>query len=77
ATTSAIWQLELEYADGRTDSIRSGTDARSSSGPWRYADLFVGECFDRRRLPAGWQRPGFDDADWAPVQANGTMVAVD
>ncbi len=65
--TSAIWQLHLEYADGTTEVVASGADARSSSGPWAYADLFVGERFDRRAVPVGWDRAGFDDRGWTPV----------
>jgi alpha-L-rhamnosidase len=65
--TSAIWQLQLEYADGAVEVIASGDDVRSAVGPWAYADLFVGEHFDRRAEPAGWSRAGFDDDAWMPV----------
>ena len=65
--TSAIWQLHLAYADGSTEVVASGADARSSAGPWTYADIFVGEEFDRRAVPAGWDRAGFDDDGWTPV----------
>lgn len=65
--TSAIWQLHLEYADGTAEVAASGADVRSATGPWVYADLFVGELFDRRAARAGWDRPGFDDGDWMPV----------
>ena len=61
--TSAIWQLHLDYVDGTTEVVASGADARSAVGPWAYADLFVGEQFDRRAVPAGWDRAGFDDGD--------------
>ena len=65
--TSAIWQLHLEYADGTAEVVASGADARSAIGPWAYADLFVGEQFDRRAVPVGWDRAGFDDGEWMPV----------
>ncbi|WP_442574055.1 family 78 glycoside hydrolase catalytic domain [Microbacterium sp. F51-2R] len=65
--TSAIWQLHLEYADGTAEVSASGADVRSATGPWLYADLFVGERFDRRATRPGWNRPGFDDGDWMPV----------
>lgn len=64
---SAIWQLHLAYADGETEVVLSGDDVRSAPGGWAYADLFVGESFDRRADPAGWDRPGFDDSEWMPV----------
>lgn len=65
--TSAIWQLHLDYADGRDEIIASGDDVRSARGGWDYADLFVGERFDRRAETPGWDRPGFDAAEWMPV----------
>ena len=65
--TSAIWQLHIDYVDGTTQIVASGSDVRSATGPWAYADLFVGEQFDRRAVRAGWDRPGFDDGDWMPV----------
>ena len=65
--TSAIWQLHLDYADGTSEVIASGSEARSAEGPWVYADLFVGERFDRRAWLAGWDRAGFDDGGWMPV----------
>jgi len=70
--TSAIWQLHLEYADRTTEVIASGGDVRCAAGPWAYADLFVGEQFDRRAVPAGWDRAGFDDGHWVPVTEVGS-----
>ena len=67
ARTSVIWQLHIDYADGTTQVVASGSDVRSATGPWVYADLFVGERFDRRAEPVGWDRPGFDDGEWMPV----------
>ncbi|HWU59150.1 MAG TPA: family 78 glycoside hydrolase catalytic domain [Microbacteriaceae bacterium] len=64
---SAIWQLHLEYADGTAEVVASGSEVRTAVGPWAYADLFVGEQFDRRAVPNGWDRAGFDDAGWMPA----------
>ncbi|MFK4805773.1 family 78 glycoside hydrolase catalytic domain [Microbacterium sp. ZW CA_36] len=69
--TSAIWQLHIDYADGTTQVVASGSDVRSATGPWAYADLFVGERFDRRAEPVGWRSPGFDDGEWMPVAEAG------
>lgn len=65
--TSAIWQLHLEFVDGTVEIVASAGDARSAPGPWAYADLFVGEHFDRRAEPLGWDRAGFDESEWMPV----------
>jgi alpha-L-rhamnosidase len=74
--TSAIWQLHLEYVDRTTEVFASGSDVRSAPGPWAYADLFVGEHFDRRAVPDGWDRAGFDDGGWMPVAEVDRDVAV-
>lgn len=76
ATTSAWWQLHLEFADGTERVVSSGPDARSATGPWRYADLFVGEVFDARAEPDRWRRPGFDASGWAPVAATDADVSM-
>ncbi|WES63299.1 family 78 glycoside hydrolase catalytic domain [Microbacter sp. GSS18] len=73
-TTEAIWQLHLDYADGRSGLVTSGADVRSATGSWVYADLFVGEMVDRRAEPQGWRLVGFDDAAWTPVEAIGADV---
>lgn len=67
ARTAATWQLHVRYRDGRTDVIVPGDRVRSATGGWTYADLFVGEQYDRRAEPAGWTSPGFDDGDWDAV----------
>ncbi|WP_417563907.1 family 78 glycoside hydrolase catalytic domain [Microbacterium sp.] len=67
--TSAWWQLHVAFADGRTQVITSGAGVRSSTGPWRHADLFVGEHYDARAEPEGWRLPGYDDTEWKPVAA--------
>ncbi|SBS71512.1 hypothetical protein MIPYR_20049 [uncultured Microbacterium sp.] len=64
----AIWQLEVEYADGTTQTIASdGSAVSSTEGPIRYADLAVGEAYDARIDWNGWSTAVFDDSAWAPV----------
>ncbi|MCW4465427.1 glycoside hydrolase family 78 protein [Glutamicibacter sp. MNS18] len=69
--TSITWQLHLHFADGSSRIITSDRTVRSSDGPWRYADLFIGERFDARELDHGWNRPGFDDSGWEQVVDRG------
>lgn len=37
-------------------------------GPVTLSHIFAGEDYDARRLPAGWNLPGFDDATWSPPE---------
>lgn len=64
----AVWQLELNHDDGSVETVVSGEGGRSAPGPWRYADLFVGESYDSRLELSGWSTPGFDDSTWSPVE---------
>ncbi len=57
----------IEYQDGTTQNI-SAEQGVSSTGPFVYADLFVGERYDAGRETPGWSSPGFDDSDWKPVK---------
>ena len=59
--------LRVEYEDAAVESFHTGPAWRASTGPIREADLLMGETFDARRAQTGWTRPGYDDADWAPV----------
>ncbi|WP_243077187.1 alpha-L-rhamnosidase [Microbacterium sp. SS28] len=75
-TTSATWTLVATFADGTTQTVTSDAGVCSIPGPWRYADLFVGEHFDARELAAGWDAADFDDAQWEPVEDAGVDARV-
>lgn len=86
-TPALLAQLELEYADGSRAVV--GTDPTwevSADGPFREADLIMGESFDARRENPGWCRPGpwdgpSDPGAWTweraiPAAANGRTPAL-
>lgn len=50
-------QLEIEYADGTSERVTSGTDWRAAAGPIVAADLLSGETYDAREETAGWTSP--------------------
>lgn len=63
--TALCAEIELVYADGRTELIPSGEDwSVSFGGPLRTADLWDGEYFDAR-IPDPCLLP--DKADWRPA----------
>ncbi|MGW7253604.1 alpha-L-rhamnosidase [Streptomyces sp. NPDC054834] len=73
-------QLEVEYTDGSSERVTSGTDWRAASGPIVAADLLGGETYDARKETPGWTSPGFDDRGWLGVRetdstAPGAIVA--
>jgi alpha-L-rhamnosidase len=66
-------QLQIDYADGSSDTIATGPDWKASVGPIREADFLMGESFDAR-LISKWDQPGFDDSRWAPVDTGAEMA---
>jgi alpha-L-rhamnosidase len=65
--TGVLVQLEVEHADGTRTVVGSDASWRWALGPVTRADLYKGETHDARRERHGWDRPGFDDAAWEPV----------
>lgn len=63
-------QLELRYADGRTQHIVSDPDWRTVDGPTRHDSVYGGERYDARLKQKGWRDAGFDDSAWQPVGVN-------
>ena len=60
-----LLQLEIENADGQTVHVVSDEGWRvNPDGPVRSADIYLGETYDSRKAPKGWERPGYDDARW-------------
>ncbi|HEX8342495.1 MAG TPA: family 78 glycoside hydrolase catalytic domain, partial [Tepidisphaeraceae bacterium] len=55
----AILKLQIEYADGATDTIVTDRQWQVAASPITYSNEFGGEDFDRRREPAGWDESGF------------------
>ncbi|MFD4778003.1 family 78 glycoside hydrolase catalytic domain, partial [Streptomyces sp. NPDC058427] len=77
---SLLAQLEVEFTDGTSRRVTSGTDWRAAAGPIVSADLLSGETYDARKETPGWTSAGFDDRTWAEVRgadgdAPGLIVA--
>lgn len=64
----AILQLQLEYADGTTETVVTDGNWKSHAGPITFSSIYGGEDYDARRVQAGWDRPGFDDRGWIAAQ---------
>lgn len=58
-------QLEIEYADGETETILSDASWKvTSRGPIVANNEFDGEEYDARLELAGWNGNGYDDGQW-------------
>jgi alpha-L-rhamnosidase len=71
----AIVHLRLEYADGSTDAVVTDESWRVSPGPITAGNAYVGEDFDARLEPSGWDKPGFDDSRWLLAASYGPAGA--
>ena len=61
---SAIMQVQLEYIDGTTEVIATGTTWKTSAGPLVFNSIYSGEIYDARLEKEGWDKPGYNDTDW-------------
>jgi alpha-L-rhamnosidase len=64
---SLIAQLEIEYADGRRQTVATDDSWSASFGPILFSGLYDGETYDSRLEQPGWSEPGFDASRWTPV----------
>jgi alpha-L-rhamnosidase len=61
-------QLELEFPDGRKQTVVTDHTWKYQFGPLLHNDLLMGEEYDARLELTGWDAPGYDDNLWAHVQ---------
>jgi alpha-L-rhamnosidase len=60
-------QLEIRYADGRTERVVSDGSWRTAPGPVRMSDIYMGETYDARKERPGWSSAPYDYHDWTAV----------
>ena len=66
-TPALFAQLEVTYEDGSTATIVTDSSWKSHPSAVLSSDFMLGEEYDARRELTGWDRPGIDDNQWAPV----------
>ncbi len=61
--------LIVEYEDGSSETIASDLSWKlTADGPIRSNNEYDGEEYDARKEMDGWNKIGYDDASWLPVQ---------
>jgi len=63
-----LFQLEIEYANGDTETIVSDGNWKSSTGPILKSDIYNGEHYDARLEKEGWATTDYDDSEWLGVR---------
>ncbi len=61
-------QLEVTLAGGGVVTVASDSTWKYQFGPLLHNDLIMGEAYDARLEMPGWDRIGFDDRSWYPVE---------
>ncbi len=68
-------QLKITYADGSEEWIVSDSTWKSSTGAILQSDIYNGETYDARLETTGWDKPGFNDSAWQPIETIAPPVA--
>ena len=61
-------RLVADLADGSQVEVLSDASWKAAPGPIVRDSFWVGEAVDATRVRAGWNKAGFDDASWQPVE---------
>lgn len=59
-----IAQLRIDYKDGSHEIVATDESWRAGEGPLLRNNVYLGEVYDARREQSGWNKAGFDDANW-------------
>lgn len=66
---AAAVRLEIEYADGDRDIIRSDDQWTMITGPYLMSDIYDGETYDARLEKKEWSTPGYRARGWKAVDS--------
>ncbi|MEQ1586274.1 MAG: family 78 glycoside hydrolase catalytic domain [Cyclobacteriaceae bacterium] len=56
--------LRITYEDGSVETITSGDDWKTSTGPLVFNSIYTAEHYDARLEQPGWNLVNFDDSKW-------------
>ena len=62
-----LLQMQIEFSDGSSRTIVSDGSWKTIPGPIVFSSIYGGEDYDAQLEQQGWDRPGFQDATWAPA----------
>lgn len=63
-----LFQVNITYADGTTETVISDESWKSSTGSIVYSEIYNGETIDARLEKKGWTMPGYNDSGWFGVK---------
>jgi alpha-L-rhamnosidase len=66
--TALLFQLEIEYQNGRKETIVSDDSWTATTGPIRMSSFYHGETYDARMEMPGWNTVNFEEKNWQKVK---------
>jgi alpha-L-rhamnosidase len=63
-----LLQMNIELVNGKRLSVTSSPAWKGKDGPITSDSVWDGEIYDASRETRGWDRPGFNDSNWAAAQ---------
>jgi alpha-L-rhamnosidase len=67
AAPKLLMQLQVEFADGRVETIVTDTQWKTITGPIVFDSIYSGQTYDARLEKSGWDTPGYNDSGWSPA----------
>ena len=64
--------LRITYTDGSVETVTTGLDWKTASGPLIFNSIYTAEHYDARLEQKGWNTAGFDDSEWRGVSLRAT-----
>jgi len=61
-------QINVELEGGELLAFVTDSTWKTAQGPVASDSIYNGEIYDARKELPGWDRPGFDDTDWNPIE---------
>lgn len=71
-----LFQLDIVYTDGTTQTVFSDSSWKSATGAVRAAGIYAGEMIDARLDKKGWTLAGYNDAQWSNARTADFSKAV-
>jgi alpha-L-rhamnosidase len=59
-----LMQLQIQYADGTTETIATDAQWKTSTGPLTFDSIYSGQTYDARLEKPGWDEAGYNDVGW-------------
>ena len=63
-----LFQLNIAYTDGSTETVVSDGSWKSSTGAIRSSEIYHGELYDAREEKEGWMTAAYNDGGWSEVR---------